>query len=102
MHRRFILERHHDVSGVSGTGTIAEGISFSNGRISLQWLVEPCSLTIFNSVNELLEVHGHNGSTRIIWLDEALCASCNFTKLGGPSYATISDMESENTRKAGD
>lgn len=31
--RRFELHREEDVSGVSGTGVVAEGVAFSDGRV---------------------------------------------------------------------
>src|SRR3546814_16869061 len=30
--RRFVLRRHHDMSGVSGTGDVADGVEFPDGR----------------------------------------------------------------------
>ena len=36
--RRFELHRDDDVSGVSGTGVVAEGVLFSSGRVALEWL----------------------------------------------------------------
>ncbi len=62
--------RHSDPSGVSGTGVVAEGVRYSNGTVSVQWLREPGALTIFASIGDLIAVHGHGGRTEIFWLDE--------------------------------
>lgn len=79
--RRFELHRDEDVSGVSGTGIVAEGVAFdpsaddtANGRsgpVALYWLTEwPTSVVFHHRGVESLElVHGHNGRTRIVWLD---------------------------------
>jgi hypothetical protein len=67
--RRFRLIRDEDVSGVSGTGTVAEGIVFSSGKAVLSWCSEYHSVTVFDSVRDLETVHGHEGRTRIEWLD---------------------------------
>lgn len=39
--RLFVLDRVEDVSGVSGTGVVAEGIEFSDGVGALRWIVHP-------------------------------------------------------------
>ena len=70
--RRFELHRDEDVSGVSGTGVVAEGVAFSNGGpVALRWTSEwPTSVVFHDRGTESLEaVHGHNGRTRIVWLD---------------------------------
>jgi len=70
--RRFVLVRHQDVSGVSGTGVVAEGVRFSDGVVVLRWLRPPNAISIYPSVGEVLAVHGHNGLTELHWMDEAI------------------------------
>ena len=36
--RIFSLVRHEDVSGVSGTGRVADGVEFNDGTVVLRWL----------------------------------------------------------------
>jgi hypothetical protein len=67
--RRFHLVRDEDVSGVSGTGTVAEGVVFATGKVVLSWCSEYRSVTVFDTVRDLQTVHGHEGRTRIEWLD---------------------------------
>lgn len=67
--RRFRLVREEDVSGVSGTGVVAEGVVFSVGNIALSWCSPYRSVTIYESLADLQAVHGHEGRTRIEWLD---------------------------------
>ena len=67
--RRFVLWRHEDVSGVSGTGMVAEGVEFSDGRVVLRWRGSHPSFTLFKSVQDLVAVHGHQGRTEVQWVD---------------------------------
>lgn len=67
--KRFILKRSQDVSGVSGTGIVAEGIKFSGGQCVLHWLSFHSSIAIYDNIESLEEIHGHEGSTEVIWLD---------------------------------
>jgi hypothetical protein len=69
--RRFTLQRREDPSGVSGTGTVAEGVAFTDGSCTLRWLSETPSTNSFNSVDDMLSVHGHEGRTTLRWLDKA-------------------------------
>ncbi len=66
---RFAVERKTDVSGVSGAGLIAVGIKFPDGKCVMQWQTAIRSITIYNSIEELKKVHGHDGETVIKWLD---------------------------------
>lgn len=68
--RRFVLVRQEDVSGTSGTGVVAEGIEFSNGQAVLHWLTQLESIAVYASMKVLDQVHGHNGKTKIEWMDE--------------------------------
>ena len=69
--RRFLLCRYDDVSGVSGTGKVAEGVQFSTGKCVIAWLSTTPSVSIFDGVDELMAVHGHDGKTKLVWMDEA-------------------------------
>lgn len=67
--RVFDLVRDEDETGVSGTGTVGEGVEFENGVCVLRWKTATSSTTIFNSMKELLKVHGHGGKTRVVYTD---------------------------------
>lgn len=69
--RRFELHRDDDLTGVSGTGVVAEGIEFSDGVVCLHWISAwPSSVVHYDRGMESVEhVHGHAGSTRIVWID---------------------------------
>lgn len=67
--RRFELHRDHDPSGVSGTGVVAEGVEWSDGRAALHWLTAGGSTCVYDSTAHLQRIHGHGGATRVVWLD---------------------------------
>lgn len=71
LHRRFVLERHTDVSGVSGVGIVAEGIVFSDGVVALRWLGGNPTSVVFhdNGIESVKAIHGHSGATTIEWVD---------------------------------
>ena len=69
--RTFQVVRDEDVSGVSGTGVIAEGVLFSSGKVFVNWISMHKIVEMADSVAEWEAVHGHEGRTKIVWDDEA-------------------------------
>jgi hypothetical protein len=72
--RRFWLVRREDVSGVSGVGKVAQGVEWESGEVALHWSGSRSrpgvtSTATYKSADELLAVHGHEGSTVIEWID---------------------------------
>ena len=67
--RRFYLEREVDESGISGTGTIAEGVEFDTGDCVLCWLTPTSSIGIYKNIKSLKAIHGHGGLTKVRWQD---------------------------------
>lgn len=51
--RTFKLVRSEDETGISGTGTVAEGIEFSNGMCAMSWLTAMHSVAIYPNVRQL-------------------------------------------------
>lgn len=69
--RRFLLVRDVDVSGVSGTGIVAEGVRWTNGLASVCWRGDhPSIVTWPRGMDSVEFVHGHGGNTAVAWLDE--------------------------------
>jgi hypothetical protein len=80
--RTFVLVRTEDVSGISGTGIVAEGVEFSDGSVSVRWLnsgvseankargVEPTTV-IHPSVKSVEALHGHNGASQVVFTGTA-------------------------------
>lgn len=66
--RLFRLVRTEDVSGVSGTGIVAEGVQFTNGRCVMSWLTQYTSVAVYDDVDTLVAIHEHGGRTVVEWL----------------------------------
>ncbi|WP_411955519.1 hypothetical protein ACKXGF_07400 [Alkalibacillus sp. S2W] len=60
---RFYLLRNDDETGVSGTGIVATGVVLPSGKAIMEWLSEHTSVAIYESIEELEAIHGHNGRT---------------------------------------
>jgi len=61
----FYLKREEDESGISGTGRVAQGFVFDNGKVAVTWLSEHPSVTIYDNIGEIHAVHGHGGKTTV-------------------------------------
>ena len=59
----FYLKREEDESGISGTGRVAQGFVFDNGKVAVTWLSEHPSVTIYDNIGEVHAIHGHGGKT---------------------------------------
>lgn len=68
--QRFYLERTVDPAGISGLGKIAEGVVFPNGKVVMRWLTQFSSICIYESVGDVLSIHGHNGTTTLVFIDQ--------------------------------
>ncbi|WP_432091054.1 hypothetical protein [Streptomyces sp. NRRL F-5630] len=68
----FDLVRDTDISGVSGTGKVAEGVLFSDGHAAIHWLgTWPTTTPHPDGLASVKGVHGHGGATRIVLNDPA-------------------------------
>jgi len=67
----FVLVRDKDVTGRSGTGIVAEGIVFMDGIVILKWLREPYALGIYETLEALISVHGHEGNTHVEFIEKS-------------------------------
>lgn len=70
----FLLVRDEDVTGVSGTGVVAEGVEFTGGpdhegAVALRWLSDWPTSVVFHDrgMASVEAVHCHNGKTRVVW-----------------------------------
>lgn len=70
--RRFVLDRSEDETGTSGTGIVAEGVCFSNGKVALHWLSHLGAVNVYDSMSVTETLHGHGGLTKIVWLDKEM------------------------------
>lgn len=67
---RFVLDRLLDETGVSGTGTVAEGVVFTDGTVALRWLSGTASTAVYASIADVIAIHGHGGKTHVRGLDD--------------------------------
>lgn len=67
--RRFVLIRVEDLTGVSGTGEVAEGTVFSSGLAVIRWLREPFAMGVYQNLDDVISVHGHEGRTQLQFID---------------------------------
>lgn len=69
--RRFYLYRQTDHTGVSGTGVVAYGVQFHDGPVVVRWNGTHASTVVWANLDDALAIHGHNGATVAIWIDDA-------------------------------
>lgn len=69
MLRRFRLNRREDVSGISGTGYVVEGVQFTDGKVAARWLTPTATIELADSIADFVTIHGHDGATVIEWVD---------------------------------
>lgn len=69
--KTFVLRRTADVSGVSGTGDVAEGVVFSDGAVAIRWRGARPSTVVWNSIDDAMAIHGHGGATQLVWTEAA-------------------------------
>ena len=86
--RRFYFERREDVNGKSGTGRVADGIRWGDGRITIRWRTECASTTDFDCLEDFECIHGHEGRGVAIWIDPA-------PALSAPSIEVNVEVETE-------
>ena len=71
--RRFKVIRPIDITGISGTGHVIDGIVFDDGTTIIKWRTQYSSITIFKSFEEFKYIHidcHPENKTEIIFLDE--------------------------------
>ena len=70
--KRFHLQRDEDVSGVSGTGVVAEGVLFADDVVVIRWLGGFPTSVVWHDrgIESVIAVHGHDGRSHIVWIDD--------------------------------
>jgi hypothetical protein len=75
---RFQLIRTNDISGCSGTGIVADGVEWPDGRVTMRWRPGQAGISTtagYDSMTDVLALHSHpdeQGRVRsyVLWLDE--------------------------------
>lgn len=71
------LWRSEDVTGVSGVGLVAEIMEFSDGKCAMRWMASnPRSVAVYDSLADLVAIHGHNGATVPLQVRQVPCENC--------------------------
>lgn len=68
--KTFVLKRHTDVSGVSGTGIVADGILWPDGMCTIHWRGQWPTDNTHLSIESVIHIHCHGGMTSIVYDDE--------------------------------
>lgn len=61
----FKLVRNEDETGVSGTGDVAGGVIWPDGKVAMRWFTNTASTAFYDSIEAVEEIHGHGGKTRV-------------------------------------
>lgn len=67
--RVFRLDRAIDHTGASGVGTVADGVVWPDGTVTLRSRGAYASTVIWDSLDAAVAVHGHGGDTSVVWAD---------------------------------
>lgn len=65
----YTLQRHHDVTGISGAGAVGTVIEFDNGDTVLHWDTDTPSTVVYRDVRHIEALHGHSGATTLELLE---------------------------------
>lgn len=64
----FVLRRDEDATGVSGVGVVAQGVIFTDGTVALRWMGSVRSTVVYDSIEDVVTIHGHGGKTKVVFL----------------------------------
>jgi hypothetical protein len=56
------------VSGTSGTGVVASGVMWPDRRCALRWHTPTASTAVYDSPEDIEDIHGHAGKTKLVWM----------------------------------
>lgn len=70
MYRRGDLSATHDANQVNAPDVPQfEGVVFSDGRVAIRWLTAKRSVSIWDSMEDMLAIHGHpEYGSELVWL----------------------------------
>lgn len=68
--RRFMLHRKEDIHDFTGPSVVAYGVEWPDGRCSYRWNSTLATTVAADSIRDVEAIHGHDGKTEVVWLDE--------------------------------
>lgn len=69
----FHLNRVVDTTGISGTGIVADGIIFPNGKVALCWRGPLSSVVVHDNVKNVQKLHCHGDNTILVYERGVAC-----------------------------
>jgi hypothetical protein len=75
--RPFVLRRDRDISGVSGTGIVIDGVLWPDGQAAIHWRGKWALTTPHpDGMDSILDIHDHGGQgdLHVLWADEVAAA----------------------------
>lgn len=94
--RPFVLRRDRDVSSVSGTGIIADGIVFPDGHAAIHWRGRwPLTMPHPDGLESILAIHDHGGrgDLHVIWPQQSTKGREILAAAVGRAYALAGRWE---------
>lgn len=76
--RRFYLDRKEDVTGASGTGLVAWGVWWPNGKVSIAWTGDRPSVVVWDDIIDARVTHLHGGKTKFVWMDDDIISPMGY------------------------
>lgn len=76
MIKKFMMIRQYDVTGISGSGHVLDGVQFNNGKVVIAWnkgIANASSIVVWDCFDDFYRVHiarHPENETIIIWEDE--------------------------------
>lgn len=70
--RIFYFNRIKDISGCSGTGRVADGVEFDDGKVAVRWRTNTASTELWDNLAQCVEIHGHGGATVPVFIDDEM------------------------------
>lgn len=69
MYRKGDLSQTHDANQVNAAHEPQfEGVEFSDGRVAVRWLTAKASVSVWDSMDDLLAIHGHpEYDSELVW-----------------------------------
>lgn len=61
----YSMQRHRDVTGISGAGPVGTVVEFDDGTTVLHWDTATPSTTVYTDLRHITELHGHSGATTL-------------------------------------
>lgn len=69
MRRFFLIRAEEPHEEASYRETAAEGVIFACGKVVICWMRDPTSVSVYESLQDLIKIQEKNRRTRIQWVD---------------------------------